>query len=319
MRITRDVGAYGEGVLRAAFCVTVFALLAACASTARVESAKGLAATGKQYTAAMDALAATALERRLDRGVRDLNTIRDAGPATTKILEDALAQRTQNARIFAEQIGLYRAQLQVLTAYFEALDALASVNVKAPYEEAVAGAAGDLSALGAALGSTGLSLTDGQQQALGTLAGLVAEQAHARVVVAALKRDAAVIARQLALQKEAVKLFVNVLGTETDSRLAEIEVNDVRRPYVAQASADPKPALPAGWANAWKGIVRERALAQEAQTAITLTAGVETAWTDYLQGKVEAAALVADLKRLQAVIDALGKVRDKGGAAGNNS
>lgn len=227
------------------------ALVAGCASTSRVESAKSLAETGKQYTVAMDALASSALERRLDRGVRDLNAAREE-PATPDILTDALNQTTQNARVFAEQVGLYRAQLQALGAYFDAPAALASANAKVPVQEAVKGAAGELNALGTALNATGLSLTDAQQTAAGALAGLITEQAHAQVVVAALRRDAAMIGTQLALQKGALQLFVHVLGTESDSRLAEIEVKEVRAPYIANAGADAanKPQLPSGWANA---------------------------------------------------------------------
>lgn len=285
-------------------CVAA-AALAACASTTDLRNAKALSATGKQYATAMDDIAAATLESRLDRGARDLKAIRDTDP-TSKALADAFARRTDNAREFAIQVGLYRAQVRVLALYFEALDALATEDAKTPVEEAAKATAGQLSTLGTALKATGLTLNEAQQSAVGTLTGLVAERAHARAVSVALRRDAVTVGTQLALQKEAMALFIGVLDSESASRLAEATTS-ARAIYTATASQGKPVPLPPGWGDSWKMLAREQALLKQAQSAIATTAAMEIAWNEFLQGKATTADLLADLQSLQATANALAK------------
>jgi DNA-binding ferritin-like protein len=226
--------------------------------------------------------------------------------------DDAQAQRksrleTLNAAL-ADTVVLYqstKAQVNSVKAYFVALQDLANGSPAEQIEASVKTLSERVNGLSAALEGNASTakpkLSTAKIDAIAGLSGKVVEQVHGFKVASALRRDATIIGKALALQE---RVLVNA-GDDIRNELNQINnvffVDKVERPYVMGTAGN-------NWPDDRRRYLKARALnqTQAVVASAAVAAGqMQAVWERILAGSFSSAELIIMLKETEELLDAV--------------
>jgi DNA-binding ferritin-like protein len=230
-------------------------------------------------------------------------------PATT---DEAQAQRksrleTLNAAL-ADTVVLYqstKAQVNSVKAYFVALQDLANGSPAEQIEASVKTLSERVNGLSAALEGNASAakpkLSTAKIDAIAGLSGKVVEQVHGLKVASALRRDATIIGKALALQE---RVLVNA-GDDIRNELNQINnvffVEKVERPYVMGTAGN-------NWPDDRRRYLKARGLNQTqvvVASAAVAAGQMQAVWERILAGSFSSAELIIMLKETEELLDAV--------------
>lgn len=276
--------------------VLVCCALSACV-TQTIREGKDLSTSGIAYAQAVNALldATTTVVIDFDNKEAIKSRLSSDPAGWLKKRDDAVAA-------LLVEIAQFRAQTQVLKAYFVNLQALADSSVKDDAGPAVQALSDTISKLNVSLGRKEL-LTPDQSQQIGALAGLAAQAVQAEKIRRALRRDAPVIGTYLALQQQQLASITAILKDRYGAEQALFHAEKVAGPY-----AELNQPLDPGWADARKQWLMSAFTNQQLDAANAAAEQLRGVWADIVQGKNDIGALsdlISDIDQFVITADAL--------------
>ena len=250
----------------------------------------------------MNALADYALEKHINFAYNDLVKKRFLVTKDEDSMGKNLDKATQFARIYGENIVIYKAHNKLLGDYFEALDTLVDANVKESGGASLKEAASGLNAVGKVLGDR-IKISTEQLSAIGTMGEVIFTAIHGDAVKKTLQKDAVFINRQIALQKFALDFFseeVQSVQALDDLVIYQVEL---RKSYVSDFNMQKKAPLAGDFKNKWTAIVKEPVLAEQLATAKRTAEKLQIAWKGILEGKKVPADLLGDIALIKSIAD----------------
>lgn len=282
-------------------------LLQACAAV-QVQRAKDLSAAAVRFSdttlvvidAATDA-AINADSQVQVRGVRPVATTDEAQSKRKEDLEKLNAALAQTVVVYQTT----KSQVTAVKAYFIALQDLANGSPAEQVEASVKTLGERVNGLSTALesspapGKPKLSAT--KIDAIAGLAGKVAEQVHGAKLASALRRDAPIIGKALALQERVLVTAGDDIRNELNQTNNIFFVDKVERPYV-------EGKLGSSWSDDRRRYLKVRALNQtQAAVASAAAAANQMAavWERILSGSFSATEFNVILKETEDLLDAV--------------
>lgn len=288
----------------------VVALLQGCAAV-QVQRAKDLSSAAVRFsdTTLVVIDAATDAAINADSQVQ----VRAARPATS---HEAQSQRKQELETLnaglAQTVVLYqttRSQVMAVKAYFVALQDLANGSPVEQVEASVKTLSERVNGLSAALENNPApakpKLSSAKIDAIAGLAGKVAEAIHGAKIASALRRDAPVIGKALALQERMLLTAGDDIRNELNQTNNIFFVDKVERPFA-------EGRLGSNWSDDRRRYLKVRALNQ-AQAAVASAAAaasqMQAVWERILAGSFSAAEINVVLKETEELLDAAAAYR----------
>jgi hypothetical protein len=292
----------GAQPVRSVVLAIAVAALAGCAGT-EVQRAEQLGALGKAYadtvSAAGNAATSSSIAFALDEIVKE----RKAGAlGDEQAREDALTRQIQTLMQRQQLVAESNQQLALLAAYFAALESFANEAIGKEAEAATTGLADSIVRVGKAIEANPQAkarVSAAEATAIARLAGLVAHQIHGRALARTLERDAAMIGTQLRLVAKVLATYSEWIRTRTDLELADHYRHKVIRPFVAAG------ALPAAWDRDVRHYLEGATYAPQLGKALDAAKRMEVFWAGYLAGDTSVVGLVADLKEVRVILEAI--------------
>ncbi len=281
--------------------VLVLAALAAagCATTANINRFKAFSDLGRDYESAVLKVIDQAAQANIDADSQRLINSRELLPNT--------AQRQTNI-LNADQAVLettraynrLKVQANLLSDYFIALGALASFDG----DSAIGTSAGNLVSSLQSLSPSLENLTIGQatpSSLIGGAASLVVSGIRSRRLSEELRRNGAVIDRQLALQSAVLELLARQIRQDQQVLSERTMLDQVVAPYAGSGS------LPGNWAGQRRTLLLQASVAAApAEQAVILSRRLRIAFQALAEGRMEPgdlASYAADLSRLVGLIE----------------
>jgi len=137
----------------------------------------------------------------------------------------------------------------------------------------------------------------------------VAREVHGQALARILQRDADMIGTQLKLLSKVLATYAEWIGARNDIEIKEFYRESVVKPFAATGD------LPAGWDQDVRTYLRGSSLAEQLVKAQAAGQRMERFWAGYLAGDTSIAGMVAELRDVQRLLDALSAYR-KAKAAG---
>jgi len=308
MVVSKPFRAQGGSTMRKALlsiaCVAL--LLQGCAAV-QVQRAKDLSTAAVRFSdttlividAAVDA-AINADSQAAVRGVR---------PAIT---EEAQEQRKQRLEVLnaglADTVVLYqstKSQIHAVKAYFVALQDLANGSPAEQIEASVKTLGERVNGLSTALeggaSAAKSKLSPAKIDAIAGLAGKVAEQVHGAKLASALRRDAPIIGKALALQERVLAAAGDDIRHELNQINNVFFIDQVERPYLLGTPGS-------SWPDDRRRYLKARALneTQAVVASATVAAGqMQAVWERILAGSFSASEINVVLRETEDLLDAV--------------
>jgi hypothetical protein len=292
--------------------VLALATLCGCAATS-VQRASQMGALGKAYGDAVVAAGDEAIASSVTFDLTELRKERKGGAFATSAEREA-ALKSEIERLTKRQalVAESDAQVALLSEYFETLAQYANQDVGGAVEKSTGGLTDSINALGLAIQDNPEAkarLSDAQRTAIGKLAGLVAHQVHGQALSRILERDAAMIGTQLALLSKVLATYAEWIGARNDMEMKDFYRANVMGPFVATGD------LPAQWDNNVRTYLQQTNVSAQLVKAQAAGQRMERFWAGYLAGETSITGMLADLKEVQQLLDAISAYR-KAKAAG---
>lgn len=296
----------GRDSASAALLLVVVTLLSGCAAT-NVQRAEQLGALGKAYADAVAAAGDEAMASTITLSLEEIRKERKGG---------ALRNPAEREQAIAGEIGLLKkrqmlvdesdAQVALLGAYFANLEQFATQDVGGSVEMATGGLTDSINKLGAAIENNPeakATLSASERTAIAKLSGAVARQVHGQALARILERDAAMIGTQLKLLSKVLATYAEWIGVRSEMEIKALYRDNVVKPFVAAGE------LPGGWDKDVRTYLRESTLAEPLVKAREAGQRMERFWAAYLAGDTSIVGMVADLKEVQRLLDAVAALR----------
>ena len=286
--------------------VLVAILLQGCAAV-QVQRAKDLSTAAVRFSDTTLVVIDAAVDAAINADSQA--QVRAARPATT---EEAQARRKQQLETLnvdlAETVVLYqstKSQVNTLKAYFVALQDLANGSPAEQVEASVKTLGERVNGLSAALeGSASTAkprLSTAKVDAIAGLAGKVAEQVHGSKLASALRRDAPIIGKALALQERVLVTAGDDIRNELNQINNIFFVDKVERPYILGTPGS-------SWPDDRRRYLKARALnqTQAVVASAAVAAGqMQAVWERILAGSFSASEINIVLKETDDLLDAV--------------
>ena len=292
--------------LRRTSLIAAVSMLCGCAAT-QVQRAEQIGALGKAYTDAVSAAGQEALASTVAFSLEEIVKERRGGAFRTPEARDE-AVRDEMERLQRRQKLVVEsdAQVALLGEYFASLQAFAKQDVATPVEAATSSLTESINKLGLAIENNPeakAKLTDGERGAIAKLAGQVARQIHGQALAGILERDAGMIGTQLKLLSKVLASYVSWIEARNKIQFDAFYRDSVVKPFVAAGD------LPASWDKDARTYLRGMTLNAELVKAREAGVRMERFWASYLAGETSMSAILADLKEVQALLDAITALR----------
>jgi hypothetical protein len=282
------------------------AVLAGCAAT-QIQRAEQLGTLGKAYADAVTAAGDEAMASTITFSLDEIRKERKGGAfATREEREKAIAAEIDRLRRRQMLVVESDAQVALLAEYFAGLEQFAKQDVAGSVEAATGGLTASINQLGSAIENNPqakATLSEPERTAIAKLSGLVARQVHGQALARILERDAAMIGTQLKLLAKVLATYAEWIGARSDMELTEFYRENVVKPFAAPGE------LPSGWDRDVRAYLRGSSLAEQLVKAQAAGQRMERFWAGYLAGDTSLAGIVADLKDVQRLLDAVSAYR----------
>lgn len=202
--------------------------------------------------------------------------------------------------------GIGHAQAALFGEYFASLQQFAKQDVAGSVETATAGLASSINRLGVAIENNPQAkarLSEPERTAIAKLAGLVAREVHGQALSRILERDAKMIGTQLTLLAKVLATYAEWIGARNDMEIEQFYRQSVVKPFTATGE------LPAGWDKDVRTYLRGSDLAVQLGKAKAAGQRMERFWAGYLAGDLSLGEMVASLKEVQSLLDAVSAYR----------
>lgn len=283
--------------------VVIAVALTACGTTTSLRQGADIAEAGKAYSLAVQSVADLTIEKHVDWIASGALKGRAPAAVTGEQLGTSLDKDVELSREFVRQVVIFKAHTQRLGDYFDTLGKLVNADVKQPYVDSTQQLAGSIDTLGKALAAAGVAkgihVTEAQQSAAGALAGTVATAVHGQIVAEVLRRDAALIDVEIAVQSDALEFFKAKVGSIDQLAVNRLYIEKVRIPYAQSAVQGNRPPLPADWTENLGVVIVGIAIEKQIAAAQSAANQLANAWRAFLAGKGNAADLLADATLLR--------------------
>jgi len=290
---------------RYCFLLAVVLVLGAC-STARVNQFKQFAEAGIAYVEAVDALTREAAGASVNADSAVLARTRSALP------QDVRARTVlEHNQLLKQRIGILadlRQHAGLLGAYFVSLGAMTDPDAPAEAGEAANQFVGSLTLVGHRLRAArvgDLTVDDFTRRVVEISVGEFRHQALERE----LRRRAAVIARELDLQRAAMQAIVAAMKTDLGVVLHHQEQVEVIDPFRGNAK------LPKTWSKRRREILTASTAVASANVAATAALKLGEAFRALAEnrfGAVEYLAVMAEIRRTLDLIAAIRGIDEDG-------
>ena len=274
--------------------------VSACSSTANINRHKAFAELGRTYEGAVLDVISQAERSNIDADSQRLMTSRpglmsDSATRRQSILA-ANGAVLETSRTYAR----LKRQVNLLNDYFTALGALASFDGDSAIGESAGNVVTALQALSPSL--EGATIGNATPASLiGSATTLVVTGIRSRRLAEELRRNGAVIDRQLALQSALLDLLAEQIRRDQAVLSNRQMLDDVVRPYAADGD------LPGDWTERRRTLLLEQAVAAApAEQAAALSRRLRLAFVALAEGRMEPGELAdyaADLGRLVSLIE----------------
>jgi signal transduction histidine kinase len=274
--------------------------LPAC-TTARIGQFERFADAGVAYAGAVDALSLEAVNAAVDADSAVLARARgsltvDERARTVLEHNDLLRQRVELMRDLQRHAAL-------LQGYFLGLAALAESDAADTIAAETESLAESIEVLGARIRNESVG-----GEPLGDLAGAAAGIAVARFQREALEHElrarAALLERELELQRVAMEAIADELRTDLTAILGQRELEEVVEPYRSSSSS-----LPRSWAQRRREILAATTAADSVDAAASAAAGLKRSFRALVENHYTLADYRAVLSDVNAIITLLEYVR----------
>jgi len=280
--------------------------LSGCAST-QIQRADQLGALGKAYA---DAVILAGEEAMASVTAFSLAEIKDErkgfADATPKARADALQDQVDRLKRRQALVLQSNEQVALLGEYFSDLSRFAKEDVGGSVETAMGGLTSNINRLGLAIEDNPQAkakLSDAEKTAIAKLSGLVARQVHGQALSRILERDAGMIGTQLKLLSKVLATYADWINSRSDMELKEFYRDHVVKPFSAAGS------LPGGWDADVRTYLKGASLSAQLVKAQAAGERMERFWAGYLAGDTSISGMVADLKDVQQLLDAVAAYR----------
>lgn len=292
--------------LRRTGLIAAVAMLCGCAAT-QVQRAEQIGALGKAYADAVSAAGQEALASTVAFSLEEIGKERKGGAFRTPEARES-AVRDEMARLQRRQKLVVEsdAQVALLGEYFAGLQAFARQDVATPVEAATSSLTDSINKLGLAIENNPeakAKLTDAERGAIAKLAGQVARQIHGQALAEILERDAGMIGAQLKVLSKVLASYAGWIEARSKIQFDAFYRDSVVKPFVAAGD------LPANWDEDARTYLRGMALNAQLVKAQEAGLRMERFWASHLAGETSMSAMLADLKEVQALLDAITALR----------
>jgi hypothetical protein len=293
-------------VLKRTLLLVAVAVLSGCAAT-NIQRAEQLGALGKAYADAVTAAGDEALLSVTAFSLEEIRKERKGGAFRTPAeREEAINDEIDRLKKRQTLVADSDAQVALLGEYFASLQQFAKQDVAGSVETATAGLTGGINRLGVAIENNPQAkarLSEPERTAIAKLAGLVAREVHGQALSRILERDAKMIGTQLTLLAKVLATYAEWIGARNDMEIEQFYRQNVVKPFAAAGD------LPAGWDKDVRTYLRGSDLAVQLGKAQAAGQRMERFWAGYLAGDTSIGEVVASLKEVQSLLDAVSAYR----------
>jgi len=284
----------------------VATLLSGCAAT-NIQRAEQLGELGKAYADAVTAAGDEAMASTITFSLEEIRKERKGGAFPTPAdREQAIVGEIDVLKKRQMLVDESDAQVALLGAYFASLGQFAKQDVGGSVETATKGLTDSINKLGSAIENNPeakAKLSDSERTAIAKLSGAVARQVHGQALARILERDAGMIGTQLKLLSKVLATYAAWIGARSEMEIKELYRDNVVKPFAASKE------LPAGWDKDVRMYLRTSTLAEQLAKAREAGERMERFWAAYLAGDTSITGMVADLKEVQKLLDAISGLR----------
>jgi hypothetical protein len=294
-----------------ASCIRIFGVLllvifflSSC-STARINHFKNLSEAGIAYTKALEPFLEEAGSVSIDTNSQELIEVRDL--LSIEERKKKIGEHNRIVRERMEILGALKRHAYLLQRYFETLATLADSESPSGIGTAAEGVIN-------AMGEIHPQIKDATvgNMEVSEFVGSATKIAVAHFKVAALEKElkarAETIERELDLQQAALSAIAKEMRINLESRIADIEHEEIVLPYVGVSSDI---SSPSAWMKRRREIFSSRISLASAEAAASAAEKLKIAFVALSEGRfslVDIPALVNDINEVLTLIE---KVRDK--------
>jgi hypothetical protein len=289
-----------------ALLLGIVLVFSGCATT-QVQRAEQLGMLGKTYA---DAVTLTGQEAMVSSITFSLNEIRKerTGGAfrTPEDRSNALKDQIEILEQRQKLVETSNQLLVLLAEYFADLEQFAKQNISTSFENATGGLVDSINKVGNAVENNpkaNATISDAERTALAKLSGLVARQVHGQALARILERDASMIGAQLKLMGKILAMYSEWIRARSDIELKEFYRDKVVKPFVATGE------LPGSWDRDVRRYLQGTSLSEQLVKAKAAGDKMERFWAGYLAGAISIRDMVADLKDMEQLLQAVSAFR----------
>jgi len=281
-------------------------VLSGCAAT-QVKRAEQVGEVGKTYANALTLAGDEAMASSITFSLAEIRKERTGGAFRTpedrsKAIKNQIETLEQRQQLVETSNHL----LALLAEYFASLEQFAKLDISTSFEAATGGLVDSINKVGKAVENNpkaNAKISNAERTALAKLSGLVARQVHGQAVAKVLERDAPMIGTQLRLMTKLLETYSKWINDRSGMELEEFYRDHVVKPFVATEE------LPGSWDQDVRRYLQGTSLSEQITKAQDAGERMERFWAGYLAGEISITYLVADLKDLEKLIQAVSDFR----------
>jgi len=279
-------------------------VLSGCATT-QVQRAEQLGMLGKTYANAVTLAGDEAMAISITFSLTEIRQLRADGAFSEMDMEgrknainlkiDILKQRQQLVETSNQLLAM-------LAEYFAGLEEFAKQDISTPFETETGGLVDSINKAGNTVEKNPEAkkkISDAERASIAKLSGLVARQVHGQALARVLERDAPMIGTQLKLMSKILATYSEWIRARSDMELKEFYRDRVVKPFVGTGE------LPESWDQDVRRYLQGTSLSEQLAKAQDAGERMERFWTGYLAGEISISAVVADLKDMERLLQAI--------------
>ncbi len=280
--------------------------LSGCATT-QVQRAEQLGTLGKTYANAVALAGHEAMASSITFSLSEIRKERTGGAFPTP--EDRSKAIKNQIEILEQRQLLVETSnhlLALLAEYFAGLEQFAKQDISTPFETATGGLVDSINKSGQVVENNpkaNAKISDAERTALAKLSGLVARQVHGQAIARVLERDASMIGTQLKLMSKILATYSEWIRDRSDMELKEVYREQVVKPFVGTGE------LPASWDQDVRRYLEGTSLSEQLAKAQAAGERMERFWAGYLAGEISIGDMVAVLKDVEQLLQAVSAFR----------
>lgn len=285
-------------------------MTSSCASSAKISQFDAFATAGNQYATAMDGLLTESADVMLDANSRKLMwtaapMAKSASTAEQKeqvktMLSASLSDQDAVMLANLREIELLRAQVNILSAYFDQLAALSTTNAPDQFSTQLESSVSALNSLSTALSGSSLTQTPAAVQQLSKgLGSLTVKGVQQRALARELEARKTTIAEILRLHQALLGAIRAQIEADEDmvrQREYEVKVKD----SILTAVNDQEQ-----WINDRRSLLKPASVSQQLSATMNALTKMQTAWSKLLIGEVSIRDVQSVADDLQPVLSSL--------------